>query len=65
MHVGKTLKMLGEVYGKEGENGAAEQCLRRAQKVLQEQGNHKLVKEVKSKITQLKESREQKINHMI
>ena len=54
LHVGKTLKMLGEVYSKEGETSSAEHYLKRAQKVLQEQGNHKLVKEVKHKIAQLK-----------
>ena len=61
MHVGKTLKMLGLVFMGEGEGGSAEHYLRRAQKILQEEGSGKLVKEIKVKLGVLKESREKKV----
>lgn len=56
MHVGKTLKMLGINFMlKENDTNSAEHYLKRALKVLQEQGNSKLVKEVKTKLAALKE----------
>lgn len=54
IHVGKTLKMLGLVFASEQEINSAEHYLKRAQKILQEQGNAKLVKEIKSKLSTLK-----------
>jgi ABC-type metal ion transport system substrate-binding protein len=66
MHVGKTLKMLGiNFMQKENETNSAEHYLKRALKVLQEQGNAKLVKEVKSKLAALKDIKERRINGMI
>ena len=46
--------MLGLVYVNIDEVSSAEHYLKRAQKVLQEQGNGKLVKEVKLKLSALK-----------
>lgn len=45
VHVGKTLKMLGIVFMESGnDSSSAEHYLKKAQKILQEQGNAKLVK---------------------
>ena len=45
VHVGKTLKMLGVVFmEKENEFSSAEHYLKKAMKILQDQGNAKLVK---------------------
>jgi len=53
--VGKTLKMLGLVFmSNEQEANSAEHYLKRAQKIFQEQGNAKLAKEIKSKLTAVK-----------
>jgi uncharacterized protein HemY len=52
--VGKTLKMLGMVFMNQQEYNSAEHYLKRAQKILQEQGHAKLVKEVKAKLAQIK-----------
>ena len=62
LHVGKTLKMLGLVFVSEQDLNSAEHYLKRAQKILQDQGNAKLVKEIKSKLSTLKETRDKKIN---
>lgn len=52
--IGKTLKMLGTVFMVEQEYNSSEHYFKRAQKILQEQGNAKLVKEVKAKLAQIK-----------
>ncbi len=39
------------------DSNEAEKYLKQAQKILQDQGNAKLVKEIKSKLTQIKENR--------
>jgi hypothetical protein len=55
MHVGKTLKMLGlNFMTKENEANSAEHYLKRALKILQEQGNSKLVKEIRAKLSTIK-----------
>lgn len=66
IHVGKTLKMLGlNFMGKENEANSAEHFLKRALKILQEQGNTKLVKEIKGKLLAIKEMKERRLNGMI
>lgn len=56
--------MLGLVYLPEDPT-EAEKYLKQAQKILLEQGNARLVKEIKGKLAQLKENREKKINSLI
>lgn len=64
--MGKTLKMLGiNFMSKENETNSAEHYLKRALKILQEQGNTKLVKEIKGKLLAIKEMKERRINGMI
>ena len=54
--------MLGLVYVSSDEVSSAEHYLKRALKVLQDQGNLKLVKEVKLKLSALKDGKEKKGN---
>jgi hypothetical protein len=53
--VGKTLKLLGTVHMRTKNTGEAEQNLKKAQKILHEQGYPKLVKEIKTMLLHLKE----------
>lgn len=52
--MGKTLKVLGTVHMRNKNTNEAEHYLKKAQKILHEQGHPKLVKEIKTKLTLLK-----------
>lgn len=55
IHVGKTLKMLGITHlSSDQDSNSAEHYLKRAHKILQDQGNPKIVKEIKGKLAQIK-----------
>ena len=55
MQVGKTMKVLGSVHMKNSNINEAEHYLKKAQKILHEQGMPKLVKEIKVKLNFLRE----------
>ncbi len=53
--------MLGLVFIDDQESNNAEHYLKRSQKIMQEQGNTKIVKEIKTKLSSLKESKDKKM----
>ena len=60
VQVGKTMKVLGTVNLSVKNMTEADQYLKKAQKILHEQGYPKLVKEIKSKMAILKDAKEDK-----
>ena len=63
--VGKTLKIIGAIHINNNEANDAEHYLKKAQKILHQQGQVKLVKEIKSKLAYIKEMRENNRSNLL